>query len=118
MKLQEVIFVSLVFFGFFVKQNAKCNVFLDAGSFCLLFLVVCLLNLTRVFFKHFMFVFFKFVIFGVLQLRHLIRLKLPDFLMVFTFCLLILFLFLFWHLFSFSTILSYADIFFLVVVRF
>ena len=95
MKLQEVIFVSLVFFGFFVKQNAKCNVFLDAGSFCLLFLVVCLLNLTRVFFKHFMFVFFKFVIFGVLQLRHLIRLKLPDFLMVFTFCLLILFCFCF-----------------------
>ena len=82
------------------------------------YFVVCLLNLTRICFKHFMFVMFKFVICGVLQLRHLIRLKLPDFLMVFTFCLTILILFLFWHLFSFSTTLSYADIFFPVVVRY
>ena len=86
--------------------------------FALDFFVVCLLNLTPICFKHFMFVMFKFVGFGVLQLRHMIRLKLPDFLMVFTFCLIILILFLFWHLFSFSTILSYADIFFLVVVRY
>ena len=63
-----------------------------------------------------MFVLFKFVIFGVLQLRHLIRLKLPDFYLVFTFCLIILILF--WHLFSFSTIFSYAGIFFPVVVRY
>ena len=80
------------------------------------YFVMCLLNLTRICFKHFMFVLFEFVIFGVLHLRHLIRLKLPDFLMVFTFCLIILILF--WHLFSFSTILSYANIFFPVVIRF
>ena len=86
--------------------------------FALHYFVVYLLDLTRICFKHFMFVLFKFVIFGVLQLRHLLRLKLPDFLMVFTFCLIILILFLFWHLFSFSTILSYADIFFPEVVRY
>ena len=76
------------------------------------FFVVYLPNLTRICLKHFMFLLFKFVIFGVLHLRHLIRLKFPDFLMVFIFCLIIPILFLFWHLFRFSTILSYADIFF------
>ena len=86
--------------------------------FVFYYFVVCLLNLTRICFKHFMIVLFKFVIFGVLQLRHMICLNLPDFLMVFTFCLIILILFLFWHLFSFSTILSYANIFFPVVVRY
>ena len=82
------------------------------------YFVVCLLDLTRICFKHFMFVLFNFVIFGVLRLRHLIRLNLPDFLMVFTFCLIILILFLFWHLFSFNTILSCVNILSPVVVRY
>ena len=59
-----------------------------------------------------MFVLFKFAIFCVLRLRHLIRLKLPDFFMVFTFCLIYISLFLFWHFLNIRTVLCYAGIIF------